>query len=533
MTATQSGLAGSSNLTPTVRAETSSPERERTARNTLSINATGDPFAEVFARIAASTPPPPLEPVDAPTEDDSSIDEAPREQSDVEDTLADDVPTAFEEIPTAAVTLVEQPNGTTETQPELQTSDVPENPKLVSEQPEQPTQTRQQDREPESASSITLPGDETETIADETLVTDASTATTVEVADVTTNPVRETLTKKPANESASQRPAVEPSTAVENEVEPLLPRATPIEADAEPETVSLDDTDVDTAKQPATTSTSDEGPDRRRYTGGQATKRYDRVSNNNDQNAAKQQDATPPDVIDTTKAETVSKPTAIQTASSSATLNPTITSPTAPQASISVKLPPPKTSSNNAPTHPVASSEKQPRAPGSGHQAASNGSGKATRSETLTAVQRAKLVQRVSRSFQHLGRDGGQVRLRLSPEQLGSLQLDVQIQDGVMRGRMIAQSEMAGQVLRENMSELRASLETQGIRLERIDVEVDLRGQSDTSSQWQGDPRSQQDQRQARHQLTLNQPESTRPTSLESPAAVGIRNANTNLDLHV
>lgn len=93
--------------------------------------------------------------------------------------------------------------------------------------------------------------------------------------------------------------------------------------------------------------------------------------------------------------------------------------------------------------------------------------------DTLSAVQRAKLVQRVSRGFQHLGPNGGQIRMRLSPEALGSVQLQLNIRNGELSGTMVTQTDAASEALREQLPQLRKSLETQGIRLEKIDIETE------------------------------------------------------------
>lgn len=114
--------------------------------------------------------------------------------------------------------------------------------------------------------------------------------------------------------------------------------------------------------------------------------------------------------------------------------------------------------------------------------------------DTLSAVQRAKLVQRVSRGFQHLGAGGGQIRMRLSPHELGAVQLQMSIQHGQLSGQMITETEAASQALREQLPQLRGALESQGIHLERLDIltesasdsmDADLSGQrfGDTSGQ--------------------------------------------------
>lgn len=109
-----------------------------------------------------------------------------------------------------------------------------------------------------------------------------------------------------------------------------------------------------------------------------------------------------------------------------------------------------------------------------GREANSSASAKGSAGvDTNAAVQRAKLVQRVSRGFQHLGSGGGQIRMKLAPEQLGSVQLQMNVQNGQLSGRMVTQSDAATQMLREQLPDLRAALENQGIKLQRIDIETD------------------------------------------------------------
>ena len=94
---------------------------------------------------------------------------------------------------------------------------------------------------------------------------------------------------------------------------------------------------------------------------------------------------------------------------------------------------------------------------------------------TLTDVERARFVQRVARAFQTAG-DGGTVRLRLSPPELGSVRLEVAVRDGVMHARLEAETPGTRTLLLESLPALRERLAQQDIRLERFDV--DLMGQS-------------------------------------------------------
>ena len=94
---------------------------------------------------------------------------------------------------------------------------------------------------------------------------------------------------------------------------------------------------------------------------------------------------------------------------------------------------------------------------------------------TLTDVERARFVQRVARAFQAAG-DGGTLRLRLSPPELGALRLEVAVRDGVMHARLEAESSGTRALLLESLPALRERLAQQDIRLERFDV--DLKGGS-------------------------------------------------------
>ncbi|MEM1068943.1 MAG: flagellar hook-length control protein FliK, partial [Planctomycetota bacterium] len=107
-------------------------------------------------------------------------------------------------------------------------------------------------------------------------------------------------------------------------------------------------------------------------------------------------------------------------------------------------------------------------------------------------VSRVKLIQRVSKAFQHLGPEGGTVRLRLAPAELGSVRVEMRIQQRKIQARVVAETEAASTALREHLPELRQRLESQGMQIEQLDVEVDT-GDRDTSEfrQHSGEDRQQ------------------------------------------
>ena len=78
------------------------------------------------------------------------------------------------------------------------------------------------------------------------------------------------------------------------------------------------------------------------------------------------------------------------------------------------------------------------------------------RAATTDTTARIKLVQRVSRAFQHLGPDGGMVRLRLAPAELGSVRVEMRVNKQSIQARVVAETEAASATLREHLPDLRA-----------------------------------------------------------------------------
>jgi flagellar hook-length control protein FliK len=88
-------------------------------------------------------------------------------------------------------------------------------------------------------------------------------------------------------------------------------------------------------------------------------------------------------------------------------------------------------------------------------------------------VDAQRILMRVARAFV-LAQDGGggELRLRLSPAELGSLRLEVRVQEGVLTARVEAETPAARTVLIENLPALRERLAEQGVRIERFDVDL-------------------------------------------------------------
>ena len=87
-----------------------------------------------------------------------------------------------------------------------------------------------------------------------------------------------------------------------------------------------------------------------------------------------------------------------------------------------------------------------------------------------STLQQAKLIQRVSRGFQHLGRGEGSIRMRLSPASLGSVRLELRVSGDGLVGQISADSAIAAADLAEGLPALRQSLAAQGITVSKIEV---------------------------------------------------------------
>jgi flagellar hook-length control protein FliK len=125
---------------------------------------------------------------------------------------------------------------------------------------------------------------------------------------------------------------------------------------------------------------------------------------------------------------------------------------------------------------------------------------------------------------------GGLVQLRLSPPELGSLRLELTMQNGVMMAAVETETPAARQVLLDHLPALRERLAEQNIRIERFDVDV-----RQENSGGQADPRAQQEQRQHQPQQPNPRHTSGRPATTQSPTVdtpqVLTRLANSELNL--
>lgn len=100
--------------------------------------------------------------------------------------------------------------------------------------------------------------------------------------------------------------------------------------------------------------------------------------------------------------------------------------------------------------------------------------------EQPVTVDSARLLHRVARAFAAAQDGSGEVRLRLSPPELGALRLDVRVQDGTLVARLETETSAARTALIDNLPALRERLAEQGVRIERFEVNLTQRDASGT-----------------------------------------------------
>ena len=101
------------------------------------------------------------------------------------------------------------------------------------------------------------------------------------------------------------------------------------------------------------------------------------------------------------------------------------------------------------------------------------------RSDSADGSTRARFVQRVASAVRAANERGGEIRLRLSPPELGSLRVEIQLREGTLSARLQTETESARHMLLDNLPQLRERLQEQGIKVEQFNVDVRDESSSD------------------------------------------------------
>lgn len=109
------------------------------------------------------------------------------------------------------------------------------------------------------------------------------------------------------------------------------------------------------------------------------------------------------------------------------------------------------------------------------------GNERAAREGRLNEADQGRFLDRVARALKSAENRQDVVRLRLHPPELGSLRVELRMQQGVMTARIEAETPAARTLLIENFQALRDRLNEQGVRVESFDVDVMDRRSFDNS----------------------------------------------------
>lgn len=90
----------------------------------------------------------------------------------------------------------------------------------------------------------------------------------------------------------------------------------------------------------------------------------------------------------------------------------------------------------------------------------------------LTQSENRRLLQRVTRAFRIAQARDGEIRLRLSPPQLGAIKLEMKLNDSKMDARITTETESARAALIESLPALRDRLSEHGFQIESFEIEL-------------------------------------------------------------
>lgn len=150
-------------------------------------------------------------------------------------------------------------------------------------------------------------------------------------------------------------------------------------------------------------------------------------------------------------------------------------------------------------------------------------------SDPLSTVDRARFVQRVARAFQSVGDQGGQIRLRLSPPELGSLQMEITVKQGALTASIQADNNTAQQALLSSLPDLRERLAQQDIRIERFDVQLSGQSSGGLPQSPQGNSSFDQSSRQFAAPRVVSTSAGEAAANDDSPPATTLMNGALNV----
>jgi len=146
----------------------------------------------------------------------------------------------------------------------------------------------------------------------------------------------------------------------------------------------------------------------------------------------------------------------------------------------------------------------------------------------MPPVDRARFIQRVEGAMKAAQQRDGKIQVRLSPPDLGSIKIELAVQNGVLSAKLEAETPAARNLLLDSLPALRERLAQQDIRVDKFDVDVrdqggnDGRGQADDRTADQSGERQSGRPRPAAARAVALPTTSPRGLAGASSAAAGL-----------
>ncbi len=111
-------------------------------------------------------------------------------------------------------------------------------------------------------------------------------------------------------------------------------------------------------------------------------------------------------------------------------------------------------------------------------------SGQARNLDSMARAHRQEIFSQVEQGILQNAHNGSQrIMLQLAPEALGRITLTLSLYQGEVKASIMAEEPESAQVLQEQLAELKASLEAEGIKVKELDVQTQTKDNS-FAEQW-------------------------------------------------
>ena len=121
-----------------------------------------------------------------------------------------------------------------------------------------------------------------------------------------------------------------------------------------------------------------------------------------------------------------------------------------------------------------------------GHQTAKADSKDVAPEPGLSQQERVRVIQRIARSFNRISAEGGTINLRLHPEHLGSVSVQVRLEGRSLSARLSTETTAARDAIMQDLPALRQRLADQGFDVTKFQVEVAGNGADASFAQSNG-----------------------------------------------